>query len=142
MVRIDRDSAYFEHAVTAATCLLSGLEVFCPTYSTHDRALRVLKGLHGFHVFAHEYWIDCVLHALSPSDVKHQYPKLLLVLHGLSDKLASLGGSSLAQDEDGNLTLGNQLELLKGFPALYSNGIAIFHARNQKKMDYGSREEG
>jgi hypothetical protein len=39
-------------------CLLSGLKTFDDAYPAHDRVLRVAKGLHGFHVYATEFWTE------------------------------------------------------------------------------------
>lgn len=50
-----------QHGAATITCLLSGFNVFCHTYAEHDRALRVAKGLHGFHVYATEFWTEYLL---------------------------------------------------------------------------------
>jgi hypothetical protein len=54
-ILITEDKVIREHVIASATCLLSGLEVFQPEYSCSVRSLRVLKGLHGFHVYASEH---------------------------------------------------------------------------------------
>jgi hypothetical protein len=53
-----------EHAVATVACLISGLKFFDDAYPAHDRVLRVAKGLHGFHVYATEFWTEYVLSCL------------------------------------------------------------------------------
>ncbi|KAI1415221.1 hypothetical protein F5Y13DRAFT_156975 [Hypoxylon sp. FL1857] len=67
---IDEREAVAEHSVATITCLLSGLDVFTKTCQNDTKYLRVARGLHGFHVYSTEYWIEYLLsHATStPSD--------------------------------------------------------------------------
>jgi hypothetical protein len=142
-VPITRDKAICEHAVASATCLLSGLDVFHPHFSSHDRALRVLKGLHGFHVYANEYWVDNVLYLLASEDSLNQFPDLSIILRKLSDKVASLGGASLTLDEEEKSVLSdNRLNSIKAYPGLYASAIIAFRARTQKRVVGVSGKEG
>jgi len=50
-----------DQGLVVASCLLSGLEVFHHNYSGPARWLRVLRGFHGLHSYASEYWIDYLL---------------------------------------------------------------------------------
>ncbi|KAI3324875.1 NACHT domain protein [Xylariaceae sp. AK1471] len=140
VVRIHRDRAYLEHAIASATCLSSGLDVFCPQYPSHDRFTRVLRGLHGFHVFAHEHWVDCVLNALSPSETREDIPRLLSILSEVSEKLLGLSDSPSMQDEIIS-TSEPRLELLKPFPPLYNIARGVLLTRNQKKAACGNITE-
>lgn len=90
---IDRDKEVYGHALASTTCLLSGLEVFNVGYSHQDRMMRVLKGLHGFHVYANKYWVDYVLNIFS-SNSQQQVCKLTTTLQNLSNALDMLGGLS------------------------------------------------
>jgi hypothetical protein len=140
-VHISRAKAICEHAVASANCLLSGLDVFQPRFPSHDRALRVLKGLHGFHVYANEYWVDYVLYALSSGDSPDQFPELAGILQLLSDKIASLGGVLLTLDERAALSE-NSLSSIKGYPGLYQSAIIALQARTQTKSVDMSGKEG
>ncbi|CEI70590.1 hypothetical protein FVEN_g920 [Fusarium venenatum] len=57
-----------EHGVATVACLLSGLKYFDHTYPAHDKALRVARGLHGFHVYATEFWTEYLLSFASSND--------------------------------------------------------------------------
>lgn len=94
--------------------------------------MRVLRGLHGFHVFAYEHWIDCVLYALSPSDTREDMTHLLEILSEVSQKLAVPSGSATTQNENTPVSE-PKLELLRQFPPLFLTAKEFLLARNQKK---------
>jgi hypothetical protein len=50
-----------EHGVASITCLLAGFRIFDTAYDASDRNLRILKGLHGFHLYATENWLEDLL---------------------------------------------------------------------------------
>lgn len=65
-VVIHEQEALQEHAVAIIACLLSGARVFNKAYPEQAKYQRVAKGLHGLHVYATEYWTECLLsHAAS-----------------------------------------------------------------------------
>ncbi|KAI1748344.1 hypothetical protein F4782DRAFT_534453 [Xylaria castorea] len=135
VVHINQDRAYLEHAVATSTCILSGLYIFQPSYVSHDRSIRVLRGLHGFHAFAYEHWIDCILHALSPRDTREDMSQLFSILFEASQKLAVSQDSPITQNES-ITTLEPRLELLRRFPPLFQTAKEFLLARNQKKASY------
>ncbi|KAL7942168.1 hypothetical protein V8C42DRAFT_332740 [Trichoderma barbatum] len=49
------------HGLATVRCLLSGQKIFAPSYSETERNMRMLRGLHGFHTYATEFWIDYLL---------------------------------------------------------------------------------
>jgi hypothetical protein len=50
-----------EHGVASITCLLAGFRIFDIAYDAYDRRLRILRGIHGFHMYATEYWLEDLL---------------------------------------------------------------------------------
>ncbi|QYS94528.1 hypothetical protein H0G86_001857 [Trichoderma simmonsii] len=52
------------HGLATVRCLLSGQQIFAPLYPDSERTLRVLRGLHGFHMYATEFWADYLLSSL------------------------------------------------------------------------------
>lgn len=132
---ISRDTAIYEHALASTACLLSGLEVFNVGYSHQDRMTRVLKGLHGFHIYANQYWTDYVLDICSSGNSHHQLFDLTTTLRNLSNALEVLGGLSLFSKGTGELTVsGNSLDLLKEYPGLQKNAKIALEARSQKML--------
>ncbi|KAI1454329.1 hypothetical protein F4805DRAFT_469475 [Annulohypoxylon moriforme] len=68
---INEREAAAEQAIAAITCLLSGSNIFTKPCQNDIRYLRVARGLHGFHAYSTEYWIDYLLyHATSTSHNK------------------------------------------------------------------------
>jgi hypothetical protein len=134
-ILITEDQVIEEHGIASATCLLSGLEVFQPDYPCSLRSLRVLKGLHGFHVYASEYWVDYILSIVTSHYALSQSPLLSSVVNDLSGKLDSLGGSCNALDnKDDSIPSENGLNLLKGHKGLYANAMAALEARSRKGL--------
>jgi hypothetical protein len=139
---ISRDKEIYEHALASTTCLLSGLEVFDVGYSDQDRITRVLKGLHGFHIYANQYWVDYVLD-ISSSTLQQQVCNLTTTLQNLSNMLEKLGGLPLASKKAGELAVSdNRLDLIKTYPGLYKNAKSALQARSQKMFGGLPREEG
>ncbi|KAI5465360.1 hypothetical protein BGZ63DRAFT_479030 [Mariannaea sp. PMI_226] len=60
-ININETACVSSHGLAIATCLVSGLRFLTPTYSEHNRQLRVLRGIHGFHFYATEYWVEYIL---------------------------------------------------------------------------------
>ncbi|KAI0400767.1 hypothetical protein F4802DRAFT_583444 [Xylaria palmicola] len=131
-VWIGPDHVCLEHAIATTACFLSGLDVFQPEYPSNDRSIRVLKGVHGFHVYACEHWIDCVLDAVSSVSTEQDRARLISTLSDASQKLAILGVPPTKQD-GGHSTSEPRLELLKQFPTLYETAKGFILARNQKQ---------
>ncbi|KAH8890574.1 hypothetical protein GQ53DRAFT_794643 [Thozetella sp. PMI_491] len=57
---ISEQDSLLEQSIACVTCLLSGLEVF-EHHDEQARYLRVVKGLHGLHIYATEYWTEYLL---------------------------------------------------------------------------------
>ncbi|KAI0876953.1 hypothetical protein GGS24DRAFT_512713 [Hypoxylon argillaceum] len=137
VVPINSSRAYLEHAIATATCLSSGLDVFDTRFPSYDRSIRVLRGLHGFHIFAYHHWIDCILRALSPGDtggdLSQLLSQLLSILSKFSQKVEAFGGLSSTNSE-GNLASDPKLEPLRLFPMLFETAKEILLDRNQKTI--------
>ncbi|KAK8139401.1 hypothetical protein PG984_002781 [Apiospora sp. TS-2023a] len=66
LVLVERE-CLLQHGIAAVTCLLAGIESF-PDSVPDDRVLvRIIRGLHGFHIYAKEHWADYLL-SLTPSN--------------------------------------------------------------------------
>ncbi|KAH8747114.1 NACHT domain protein [Hyaloscypha sp. PMI_1271] len=140
---IAEDKVIREHSIASVTCLLSGLKVFQPDYPHFDRSLRVLKGLHGFHIYATEYWVDYILSIVTSPNALSQSDLLPSVLNDLSKNLESLGESFNAFDDKDNSTLSeNGLDLLKAHKGLHASAIAALEARSRKALGDELEDEG
>ncbi|KAI1124794.1 hypothetical protein F5Y10DRAFT_279912 [Nemania abortiva] len=88
---IDEREAVAGHGIAVITCLLSGLNVFTKPYQNDNRYLRIIRGLHAFHIYSTEYWTEYLLsHVASTAS---QSPSILFNLAGqLAEKLHGLQG--------------------------------------------------
>jgi hypothetical protein len=50
-----------QHATAVLACLISGLDVFSGGFAESLQASRVIKGIHGLHIYATEYWTEYLL---------------------------------------------------------------------------------
>ncbi|UKZ73066.1 hypothetical protein TrVFT333_000706 [Trichoderma virens FT-333] len=58
---ITENESQRRHGLATVRCLLSSQQTFDPSYSEAKRTLRILRGLHGFHIYATEFWVDYLL---------------------------------------------------------------------------------
>jgi hypothetical protein len=102
-----------------------------------------LKGLHGFHIYANEYWVDYILSIVTSPNALSQPDLLPSVLNDLSKNLESLGESFSAFDDKDNSTLSeNGLDLLKTHKGLHASAIAALEARSRKALGEELEDEG
>ncbi|KAF4498957.1 NACHT domain containing protein [Fusarium agapanthi] len=72
IMAIDESSSIGSHGQAIAACLVSGLQIFTPNYSEHERQLRVLRGIHAFHTYASHYWVHYVLDNCNAPETKYR----------------------------------------------------------------------
>ena len=97
--------------------MLAGLKTFDPDYSDQSRCLQVLRGLHGFHNYATEYWIEYLLSSTTSVDGNIDTSSRFFILSSeLSKRLKELNISSSCEDEERVSELHeDQLTHLKSF---------------------------
>jgi hypothetical protein len=54
-----------EHSIASLTCLHSGLQIFSDEVANHTKNLRTVAGLHSFHLYAAENWVEQLFVATS-----------------------------------------------------------------------------
>lgn len=67
-VVLNEETALSEQGLAAATCLLSGYQVFVQTFQEHFRLRRVVSSLHAFHIYATQYWLEYLLSSASSAN--------------------------------------------------------------------------
>jgi hypothetical protein len=119
-------------------CLLSGLEVFNESYQEHNKYLRVLKGVHGFHIYATEHWTEYLLSYVASEggfNLDSCFVKLACQLANKLDEIV-IRGSPLEVDPE--LSVSDQrLALLGHQPALCKHIKAALKARSLKLLERG-----
>ncbi|KAI0840034.1 hypothetical protein F5Y06DRAFT_246496 [Hypoxylon sp. FL0890] len=138
---IDEREAVAEHGIATITCLLSGLDVFAKASQNDTKYLRVARGLHGFHVYSTEYWIEYLLsHATTTPS------RTTSVIFDLAGKLAeNLNGlrdhSTEVQDSLDPISQDRRLASLQNPLLRKEVGRALF-ARSLKGFESGHQTNG
>lgn len=134
---INEQEALEEHGVAAVTCLLSGLEVFNTSYDKQTRFHRVAKGLHGFHVYATEYWTEYLLSRAKYVSGLESNSLLFAMACQMADKLnATTNFSTNEKNETPSSVQDERLAYLKHYPHLYKQIRAAFDAGSIKRLEY------
>ncbi|KAM6534445.1 hypothetical protein FALCPG4_004082 [Fusarium falciforme] len=134
---IHKQQALHEHGVATVTCLLSGFRVFGSKRSEQERFLRVGKGLHGFHVYATEYWSEYLLSHVARTDgLATDSPAPLMTLACQLAKAVEVSGpESVAEHDAGTSQLDERLPNLRQYPALYNCVRRALKARSLKNLE-------
>lgn len=64
VLSITANESLMRQGLAAVRCLLASQTIFASSYSEGDRALRVLRGVYGFQMYAVQFWIDYILELL------------------------------------------------------------------------------
>jgi hypothetical protein len=126
--------------VATISCLLSGLEVFSESFQEHLRYLRVVRGIHGFHVYATEYWTDLLLSYAVSADSLDNNPLLFELAHELANKLDQ--STDVADINDNNNDEGNaevvdeRLNAIESYPTLHKQVRKALTNRSLKKLEF------
>ncbi|ESU14037.1 hypothetical protein FGSG_07735 [Fusarium graminearum PH-1] len=114
---------------------LSELYSFSWMRDYHEKASRVVKGIHGFHVYATEFWTEYVLHYFST-----QPPSDNSIVLNLATKLAErLGERPDTEDAQNNSSpsppVDERLKHLKDWPRLINLVEASLRSRSLKRLE-------
>lgn len=119
--------------MAAVSCLLSGLEVFNDVCDEQTRYLRLVKGIHGFHVYATEYWTDYLLNeavVTSPIDTSSS-------LFALASRLACTLDKTVAPLQHTNTiaVLDERMKALQQHEIIYRHVEHALKARSRKRLE-------
>ena len=132
---ISEDEAVTEHCVSALACLLCGVDVFFGTADRHSKALRTVKGIHGFHVYATDYWTEYLLHFVKEDPSASNSTVLRLGLQ-LADRLHECGyATTLLSQEPHAPSVDDRLGLLAEWPLLGNVVASSLRARSIKRLE-------
>ena len=132
---INEQEALQEHGIATITCLLSGLEVFSKPYQEQTKYLRVVKGLHGFHVYATEYWTEYLLsHAVSAGGLDTN-SSLLALAYRLADRLEAVNPIEAKEVDSESGMLDERLTSLQRHAVLHRQVERALKARSLKQLE-------
>lgn len=132
---IDEYETLQEHGLATVACLLSGLTVFNNSYQEYDRQLRLIKGLHGFHVYATEYWTDYLFFHVQSATFNATTSSLLALANILACRLDAADTWTGAELEYSTETSGDPLQSLSQYPVLLKHVRKYLRARSVKTLE-------
>lgn len=124
-----------QHATAILACLISGLDVFSNEYSEHSRDFRVIKGIHGLHVYATEYWTEYLLSEASRHSGITSATCVFRLAHQLENKLKSRAPPHVPMDEPAEAHSDERLLLLEQHPSLQQFVRQSFDSRTTKQLE-------
>ncbi|RFU25501.1 hypothetical protein B7463_g10833, partial [Scytalidium lignicola] len=135
-LKVMEDQSLIEHGKATVTCLLSGLDIFALSPTNQNRHIRVLKGLHGFHVYATEYWTEYLLSHASNLGCRDDTLDLFVLAEDLAQKLDKMFKSASADESRSDGTpLDNRLNLLSLHPLLQKQIRIACKARSLNRLE-------
>ncbi|KAK2060826.1 hypothetical protein LY76DRAFT_509171 [Colletotrichum caudatum] len=130
------DTTLSEHSSATLACLLAGCDVFGSAYNEHERQERVLKGIHGFHVYATEFWTDYLLSRVATANDCDEKNNLINLACNLAERLDGTGEyCHLAEFERQPEELDKRLSCLVNYPVLFKHVSGFLQARSLKTLD-------
>ncbi|KDN69904.1 putative NACHT domain-containing protein [Colletotrichum sublineola] len=135
VVSLDMFNQVQDRGLSIAACLLSGLEVFQSTTPSLDRRLRVLRGFHGLHVYASDYWVEYLLAVAASEHGLDTTSKFFRRSHELAMALNSLRQSE--NQEMAEKVVGSKIHHLKSHPEISAAAAAIMSERAERPIQGG-----
>lgn len=125
-----------EHATATIAALLAGLRIFHENFDERVRMLQLVRGVHGLHVYATEFWIECLMNDANFTNGLDTSSGLFAMASELAQQLSAGRIEPLPKD----LTLhssevDDRLELFKQHSILYDMMKAALNARSRKRLE-------
>lgn len=139
---IKEREALLEQGVASITCLLSGLHVFSDAYNEQDKLLRLVKGVHAFHIYATEYWTEYLLTTAADCGGLEASPTLLSLAYRLTDVLEKVPLAPPSQPTTCSTTVDDRLSLLGQHSVLQKYVENALLARSQKQLEHEIQKLG
>ncbi|RKL16693.1 hypothetical protein BFJ70_g14981 [Fusarium oxysporum] len=140
-VVISEPEAIAEQCLSTLACLMCGSEVFLGDRSHHIKASRVVKGIHGFHVYATEFWTEYLLHHVSTRSSSAN-STILDLASRLAERLNGLTNTDSVQDEAPNTyPVDERIQFLGKWPQLCNLVETSLRARSLKRLECNLKHE-
>jgi len=125
-----------QQGTAAIACLLSGLNTFKDDGLNDQRNIEVVTGLHGFHLYAAEHWIEYLLTNPRNSANDSATSSLFILANQFAEKLDKLNKNMSTDDyEQRSSTLDSRFALLQQYPILQSQVKIALKIRSQKAFE-------
>jgi hypothetical protein len=134
-VMLKEEDALREQGVATLSCLLSGLKVFDTSYDDQQRLLRLVKGIHGFHVYATEYWTEYLLANAATHVGLEGSDKLLDLAIRLADALDDMTTNAPPPLKASSVGIDDRLSFLAKHGTVKEHVERALLARSQKRLE-------
>lgn len=137
-IAISETEATTEHCLSTLACLLCGVEVFLGKEAQHTKALRVVKGIHGFHVYATEFWTEYLLHHAAARSFDGSSAVLDLALrlaNKLNELTATMNTMTGQELKPLSAPVDERMRFLEEWPLLGELVDTSLRARSLKKLE-------
>lgn len=89
MIALKKAHVLEEQSTALVTCVLSDFDVLAPSFSERERVSRFVKGLDSLHVYANEYWLECLMNSSTPDNGIKDTSILFAVCRQLARQLSA-----------------------------------------------------
>lgn len=124
-----------EHGIATIKCIKRGLDVFSPDFNQHERDIQVVRGIHGFQVYAAEYWTEYLLSSEPQSNEANGMPTLYKQATNLAVTFENLPGNPATQNSDFTPCYDERLSSLDHLPILQLYVKRSLLARSISKLE-------
>lgn len=87
-----------EHGIASITCLQAGMHFFLGNFTEHEINLRVVAGLHGFHLYAADHWVDDLLTAVATAATSISELPLYRLAVTLAERASGLANDTTLEE--------------------------------------------
>jgi hypothetical protein len=135
-ISISENKALREHGIAAVTCLLTGLQVFGNLFEERKRLLQLVRGVHGLHVYATEFWIEYLLIDASLMGGPDVSSPLFVLASELAERLNESTITTASKELIANTSdIDERLRLFQQHEVLYHQMKAALSARSRKRLE-------
>lgn len=136
LISISERTAIREYATATVTALLAGRRIFREDFDERLRLLQLVRGVHGLHVYATEFWIEYLLSDAAFSNGPDISSDLFVLASRLAQELSAGRIYSLPKE----LTVppsdvDERLQLFQQHHLLYEQMKASLNSRSRKCLE-------
>lgn len=118
--------------MASIACLLAGLETFATSCQEQSKYLQVVKGVHGLHVYATEYWAEYLLSRAASSVGLDTTSSLFALACQLTENLELSNEASTTSVQN---MIDERLEFIRSYPTLFSQVQQALKSRSVATLE-------
>lgn len=136
LISISERAAIREHATATVTALLAGRRIFEESFDERIRLLQLVRGVHGLHVYATEFWIEYLLSDAKLSSGLDVFSNLFALASRLAKDLSTNSLYPLPKELTIHpVDIDERLQLFQEHHLLYEQMKAALNSRSRKRLE-------